>query len=65
MAALKSLMNLDEDTRRQVMSSIRILYQSLKRSLPESPLKALEERFSFLSGKDQREDAPGDGPAES
>ena len=53
MAALKAIMSLDEDTRRQTLSAMRGLYHSLKRSLPESPLKALEDRLSFLAGREQ------------
>ena len=54
MAALKAVMGLDEETRRLTLSAIRILYQSLMRSLPDSPLKMLEDRLSFLNsgGKD-------------
>ena len=53
MAALKSIMSLDEDTRRQTLSAMRTLYHSLKRSLPEGPLKALEDRLGFLTGREQ------------
>jgi hypothetical protein len=30
------------------MSSLRILYQSLKKALPEDPLKELEDRLTTL-----------------
>ena len=58
MAALKAVMGLDEETRRLTLSAIRILYQSLLRSLPDSPLKMLEDRLSFLNsgGKDPESD---------
>ena len=58
MAALKAVMGLDEETRRLTLSAIRILYQSLMRSLPDSPLKMLEDRLSFLNsgGKDPESD---------
>jgi len=48
MAALRAVLDLDEDTRKVTLSALRMLYQSLKRSLPESPLRELQERLSFL-----------------
>lgn len=60
MAALKAVMSLDEETRRLTFSAIRILYQSLKRSLPDSPLKALEDRLGFLSGGRENEGSDND-----
>ena len=48
MAALRAVLAQDEETRRLTLSALRILYQSLKRSLPESPLRELEDRVPFL-----------------
>ena len=50
MAALRAVLAQDEETRRLTLSALRIFYQSLKRSLPESPLRDLEERLPFLKG---------------
>lgn len=54
MAALRALLDLDEDTRRLTLSALRLFYQSFMRSLPDGPLKGLEEKVRFLSqaGKD-------------
>ena len=55
-AAIKSIMNMDEDVRKQTVSVLRALYRSLRRSLPEGPLKALEEKISLLGGKVDKAD---------
>ena len=49
MAFLKALLEMDEETRRLTLSALRLLYESLRRSLPDRPLKSLEEHFPFLS----------------
>ena len=49
MAALRAILDLDEDTRRLTLSAIRMLYRSLKRSLPENPMRGLEEKLPFLN----------------
>ena len=48
MAALKAILAQDDDTKKETMSSLRILYQSLKKALPEDPLKELEDRLTTL-----------------
>ena len=59
MAALKAIMSLDDETRRLTFSAIRILYQSLKRSLPEGPLKSMEGFLAFLSRDGKGEEKQG------
>lgn len=57
MAALRALLDLDDDTRRLTLSALRLFYQSFMRSLPDGPLKGLEEKVRFLSlaGKEAEE----------
>ncbi|MBQ9196526.1 MAG: DUF2974 domain-containing protein [Clostridia bacterium] len=55
MAALRSIMSLDEETRRQTLSAMRMLYHSLRRAMPESPLKVLEERLGLQTEKEDGE----------
>ena len=59
MAALKAIMSLDDETRRLTFSAIRILYQSLKRSLPNGPLKSVEGFLAFLSRDGKGEEKQG------
>lgn len=47
MAALRSLLEMDEDTRKQTLSAGRMLYQSLRRSLPDNPLRELLEKLNL------------------
>ena len=49
MAFLKALLEMDEETRRLTLSALRLLYESLRRSLPDWPFKNLEEHFPFLA----------------
>ena len=48
MAALRALLDLDENTRKLTLSALRLFYQSFMRALPESPLKGLEEKLGGL-----------------
>lgn len=49
LAALRAIFDQDEETRRLTLSAVRILYQSLKRSLPDSSLpREIEERLQQL-----------------
>ena len=58
LATLKAVMGMDDGTRRQAASAMRILYQSLRRSLPERPLKMLEDRLGILTGKGEDKPDP-------
>lgn len=53
-AALRGLLDMDEETRRLTLSALRLFYQSFRRSLPDNLLKNLEEKLTFLpqSGKE-------------
>ena len=48
MAALRALLEMDENTRKLTLSALRLFYQSFMRALPESPLRGLEEKLSGL-----------------
>ena len=58
MAALRALLEMDENTRKLTMSALRLFYQSFMRALPENPLRGLEERLGGLLqiGKDENKD---------
>jgi len=54
MAALRSLLEMDENTRKQTLSALRGLYQSLRRALPDNPLKGLEDKLPFLNKPEEK-----------
>ena len=59
MAALKAILAQDENTKKETMSSLRILYQALKKALPDDPLKELEDRLTVLLRGGKKPDGSG------
>ena len=54
METLRALMGLDEDTRKQTLSALRLFYQSMKRSLPDTPfIRDWQDRLAALLNRSE------------